>query len=363
MKLGLSVYPHIHDINEIIAYLKMAKTYGYQDVYTTIQSPVAWCGSQLKQTYQVLFDFCRNENIIVHVDINKNIMDKVKASPTNLRPFKEMGIDIIRLDFGFEDDDLVSQMTLNSDGIIIEENASMQSDIEKRLECIEKKGDLSQVIAFHNFFPREETGLALSDVVINSKLLKNKNIKVGGFINALNIPNVIFGLSNGLCTVENHRHKPSYISAGELMATNCFDYMFFGDCFVSEKDLMIVSEMVKNDSVYLPVNYLSNVPPKLIEALELISFQSRTDQPERVLRATQSRGIIEVEPFNNIEIEKGSLTIDNKLANRYHGELQIALETLSAKSYVNVIGSIDPIASDLLLLLKKGSIAFRIIGK
>ncbi len=134
--LGISLYPHLQSEAVMKQQLNLAVTLGYSQVYTTIQSPHAWDGpTQLKPPFQWLISECRKLGLTLHVDINRRIMDQVRAEPHDLSPFIHLGIRIIRLDFGFEEDhELVAQMTCNEDGVLIEDNASMQAEPINRIK-------------------------------------------------------------------------------------------------------------------------------------------------------------------------------------------------------------------------------------
>lgn len=361
--LGISLYPHLQSEAVMKQQLDLAVTLGYSQVYTTVQSPQAWSApNQLKAPFQWLISECRKMGLTLHVDINRRIMDQLHAEPNDLSPFVHLGIRIVRLDFGFEEDhELVAQMTCNEDGVLIEDNASMQAEPINRIKAIQRHGNLENYVAVHNFFPHPDTGMSFIDTYKNAKLFKACGIRTGVFINSLDADNLLFAYGRGLCTVENHRYKPAYLSAGELTATGMFDYIFFGDGNPSRTEMEQVQEIVHNHCVYVPVYFNSSLDTDLRQKLLNIVLKSRSDQPEFILRATQTRGLGSVCAQPVSDRDKLCITLDNELSGKYEGELQIALKSMPGVEYANVIGQADMLAENLISLIRYGKVAFRLV--
>lgn len=362
-QLGISLYPHLQAKQDMEIQLRLAKKIGYSDVYTSIQSDLAWAStSQLTEPFLWLIDTCRVMSLQLHVDINRSILERLQATAEDLSPFRRRGISIIRLDFGFEDDhEEVAVMTKNDENIWIEDNCSMQRDPIARVKAMQHHGNLAQYLVFHNFFPRTDTGLSFRRTIELAKLYHACGIRTGVFINSLASTSRLFKYSHGLCTVENHRYKPSYLSAGELIAPNQFDYLFFGDGDPSENEMLLVQEIGRNRRVILPVYFNSEISVELKQTLLDMTFLSRSDQPEFIVRATQSRGCAKIEPFNCMQRDKLCITLDNSLAGKYEGELQIAMKDLPSTEYTNVIGQVDMLAENLIYLIQCGKVSFRMI--
>ena len=337
--LGISLYPHLQSEAVMKQQLNLAVTLGYSQVYTTVQSPQAWNGpTQLKPPFQWLIGECRKLGLTLHVDINR------------------------RLDFGFEEDhELVAQMTCNEDGVLIEDNASMQAEPINRIKAIQRHGNLENYIAVHNFFPHPDTGMSFTDTFKNAKLFKACGIRTGVFINSLDADNLLFRYGHGLCTVENHRYKPAYLSAGELTATGMFDYIFFGDGNPSRTEMEQVQEIVHHHCVSVPVYFNSRLDDELRQKLLNVVLKSRSDQPEFILRATQTRGLGHVPAHPGSDRDKLCITLDNELSGKYEGELQIALKSMPGVEYATVIGQVDMLAENLISLIRYGKVAFRLV--
>ena len=361
--LGISLYPHLQSIPDMIRQLDHACSTGYTEVYTTIQSRQAWENeSSLSTPFRWLISECRKRHLHLHVDINRKIMDQLKATPSDLSAFVRLGIRIIRLDFGFEEDhEFVAEMTCNENGVLIEDNTSMQANPIHRIKAMQKKGNLNNYITVHNFFPLPDTGLSFEDTVKNARLFHACGICTGVFLNSLDSTSLLFPQGHGLCTVENHRYKPASLSMSELFAAGVFDYIFFGDGDPSLEEMKQVSLINTNQCVEVPVYFSPYLSSQLKEKLLNTRMKSRSDQPEFLIRAVQTRGIASICPTNTIDRDKLCITMNNSLSGKYEGELQIALKNMPGREYINVIGQIDMRSEPLIQLIRYGKISFRLI--
>ena len=161
--------------------------------------------------------------------------------------------------------------------------------------------------------------------------------------------------------MENHRYKPAYLSAGELTATGMFDYIFFGDGNPSRTEMEQVQEIVHHHCVSVPVYFNSRLNDALRQKLLNAVLKSRSDQPEFILRATQTRGLGPVAAQPGLDRDKLCITLDNELSGKYEGELQIALKSMPGVEYATVIGQVDMLAENLISLIRYGKVAFRLV--
>ena len=106
-------------------------------------------------TFKEFMDKAHELGFEVAADTNPEVFKIIGATPGNLKPFADLGLDIIRLDgnFGTQGD---IQITRNPYGIKIEFNASMDMGVEL---LINHGGNKDQMIMCHNFFPERYSGL------------------------------------------------------------------------------------------------------------------------------------------------------------------------------------------------------------
>ena len=128
-KLGISVYPDKTPMNEVYAYMEKAAKLGYSRIFTCFLS----IPDEERESYLVEFkEFMKKAHELgfeVAADTNPQVFDLIGATPGNLKPFADLGLDIIRMDgnFGTQGD---IQLTRNPYNIKIEFNASMDMGVE-----------------------------------------------------------------------------------------------------------------------------------------------------------------------------------------------------------------------------------------
>lgn len=382
-KIGLSVYPDFDSIEEMKQTLDNAKKLGYTIVFTSIQ--LANLGFKnvttgIDEKFQFLFDYCDKLDMEVHVDINAIMLKELGGTPDNLKPIYDLKIKVLRLDDGFTPDE-IAIMTKNPYGIVMEDNASMLWFPKEKLDIIATKGNSKQYSACHNFFPLNGTGLSFEDTLDATRLFTSYGIKVGVFIGSLYSSNDLNDIGNHIVTVEDHRYKPAHIQAMEFFIHQEYDYVAFGDTHPHLKELKRVSQVAKNDNlvvmkqhytinkisekmlegrycVEVPVWFDQGVDKELKEKLTSMIFQARADQPDILVRATQSRDICACDCYQPTEQMPYSLVIMNEYANRYNGEIQIPLVSLPAMQHANVIGQVKPYAKRLVEEIKYGCVPF-----
>jgi uncharacterized protein len=237
-------------------------------------------------------------------------------------------IDVLRADFGFTLEDLIKL----SQSVSLCVNASMS---EAGLQTLVEKAKFP-IMAMHNFYPRVETGLDLSQ-------LKEKNKP----FNALNIPVLAFipsdimtrgPMHEGLPTCEVHRYG-SLLKAVVELKQNGVDRVVVGDGVCSMKLANLCNIFLHEEILSLPIQ----VDLKYDELINQV-MTIRSDSPSAVCRCLESRLYATsgqaIEPFNCIPRDKGSITMDNRKYLRYSGEIQILKQDYMADERVNVIGKV-----------------------
>ena len=244
-ELGISLYPDFYNKEELKSKLDFAKSLGYTRVFTSVQlGDLGFENTEVGITdnFRFLFDYAKEHNIVVHVDINDTMLKHIGASPDNLKSVYELNIPVLRLDGGFNFDEIAA-MTNNPYGIIIEDNLSNYSVLKGHLETIKEKGNLNQYYGCHNFFPRNDTGLILEDALNASRLFNEYGCKNGIFIGSLYSKNDLNSNGSSVMSIEAHRYLPSEIQASHLLEYNTFDYILFGDSDPREDELIAVSKV------------------------------------------------------------------------------------------------------------------------
>lgn len=153
-ELGISVYPEKENLEETYHYMALAAHYGYTRIFTCLLS-VDESKEKIMKDFKAFMDKAHELGFKVAVDTNQRVFKHLGANYDDLSPFKEMGVDIIRLDesFGFDGDVTI---THNPEHIMIEFNASMNPGVDV---LIKGGANVNQMTVCHNFFPERYSGL------------------------------------------------------------------------------------------------------------------------------------------------------------------------------------------------------------
>lgn len=360
-ELGISVYPQFTSMEDIKAQLNRAAALGYTRVFTSLQlDNLGFKNSRLDlKEYRQLTQYAHSLNYIIHADINREIFEEIGATVDDLSLLKDFGIDVLRLDYGFSEEEII-RLSLNNEGVIIEDNPIDHESVFKRASSIKESGNPNQLRYCHNFFPLDGTGLDFNETESLTEEFNLLGYSCGIFITSQSSPAYLSKHSHGVCTIEDQRYVPSHIAFQELRNTQMYDVIFLGDVYPSLLDLEKVAEVNRHDYCTLEA-YLENELPLVQKELILKTLHvNRLDTPAQVVRSTQTRKKVTVEPNRCIARPFLTLTIENELAERYEGEIQIALKDLAPSILANCVGMIKPSCQRLLMQVKCSGIIFKI---
>jgi len=338
-RLGISVYPSHNDINEIIKYINLAGQYGFKRIFTCLLSVADKDIDNAIEEFKTMLVAAKKENMEVIADLDPTMFKKLNASIYDLKVFKDMGLDGIRLDMGFSGQE-EAVMSFNEYGLKIELN--MSSGTKYIDNILSYKANLNNLYGCHNFYPHKYTGLSFEHFMKCSKQFKELGLNTAAFVNS---PSAKYGpwpVSEGLCTLEMHRELPIDVQAKHFLATGLIDDVIIANSFASEEELKALSELNKEKLTFkVDFNESATILDKKI-VLEEFHY-NRGDVSEYMLRSTQSRVKYKDENFpavNTPDIETGDILIDSDLYSRYAGELQVALKDMKNSGKTNVIGKI-----------------------
>lgn len=344
MGKGISVFMGMnYSLEENLNLIRTAGKLGIDRVFTSMHIPEADYDEILRGLGKVIEE-AKKFNMEIIGDISPKGLKLLGLECMDFAKFKAVGIDVIRLDFGFSSQEIAAY-TNNKEGVKIEINAStLRTDTFRELERYEANFDNLQ--GCHNYYPQKHTALDENLLLEKNRLLKERKVKISAFI-----PSLVGKrgpLYDGLPTLEDHRYKDPYVSAKHLFALGV-DNVFFGDSMPSGIELENFAA-VSEDTIELRINKI--IDSNLVDRyLNDNIFNNRIDYPRDIIRGENSGTILKgqvVKPENTIGREKGCVTLNNKDYLRYMGELQIVKNPLEADSRVNVIGKIKE--EDLFLL-------------
>lgn len=254
-----------------------------------------------------------------------------------IEQLKSYKIVTLRLDYGFSLDKIIE--LYEQFNIVLNASTILESDIEY---LISKEVDLTKIVLMHNFYPKEETGLSIDKFKALNKVYHQYGFMVLSFIAGDLIKRG--PINKGLPTVEHQRFRNPLVNYYELKQTS--DQIFIADNQVTDQTLALFKYAMKGIIPIVINNH--NLDSKFINQTLTI----RQDSNHLNLRIEESRMSLktdqQIEPENNNERVKGSITIDNYLSKRYNGEVMISKLNNKATENLNVVGNIKNEYVDLI---------------
>ena len=350
--LGISLYPDKTTLEEDIAYLKLAKSYGYQRVFMSMLQIDVNNPKKSIQRLKESISYANQYDMPVTLDIHPIVFDYLKIEDYDLSYFHELGVDTIRLDSGFNGR-IEAMMTHNPYGISIELN--MSNDI-KYLDLIHSYCPNRQYLkGSHNFYPQKYTGLSLQSFMNCSQRFLHYHIPSAAFINSQQAAISPWPVSEGQCTLEMHRDLPIEIQVRHLKMLHMVDDMIIGNAYASEDELRKAKEAYESQIDVLRMELFEDTTELETEMIFKYPHEYRGDASEYVIRSSKNRrryqGIILEAHEQKREIHRGDILILNNKYGQYQAELQIALCDRAGDERINVVGEVceeDMILLDLL---------------
>ncbi|MBB6450529.1 hypothetical protein HNR44_002512 [Geomicrobium halophilum] len=346
---GFSIYLGQQSEEEQYHTLKKMKDAGFQSAFTSLHIPEDH-PEMYRNALGVLARQVREFDLELFADISPESLSHLGLSWDNADDLLKWGISGLRADYGIDPSLLVSlskQMTIALNASTLDESM-LQGYIRKGL-CLEN------IEAWHNFYPRPETGLSLTDIEQKNRMSHSYGIRTAAFVPGDDLKRgpVHFGLP----TAEHNRRINPFAATLELWRKGNTDKVLIGDPAISEKSLE--SFKTFEDGIVPIMIDMKPLENDAIKGLILQPHQQRLDAARDVIRSETSRPYAQREkmmiPASGGEPRPiGSITIDNKHYGRYQGELQITKTDLPRNEAVNVIGQVLTGDLPLLHVLRKG---------
>lgn len=338
--LGFSIYLNRDLTADDYNYILAMRNAGLTTIFTSLHIPEDDPKVILKRLAE-LTKWCKNLETAVIADVSESGMARLGLALENEEQIESLGLTGLRIDDG------VSPATVAklSQKMPVALNASTIN--EDDVTALREHGaNFENLQAWHNFYPRPETGLDSNWLKEKNDWLHHMNLATMAFVAG---DDVLRGpIHAGLPTLEKHRTENPLAAMLELKRLAC-DHVFIGDASLSPQMIDSFKNYTKKQIITLRID--ENLP-------ELFNseWHNRPDVARDVVRLTEgrSRQLFDVAPQGNPGTRsKGTITCDNKLYLRYQGELQITKRDLPADEKVNVLGHV--VADDLPLLNQIGA--------
>ena len=372
IQLGVSLYPEQETAQEIEDYLKLANSYGFTRVFTSLFS-VEGSKEDIIRYFRGLSDAAHKYGMQVYGDCNARFFMEMGASPEDLSIFKEMGLDVLRLDLMFNDGRDVAIVN-NDQGLGVQLNASLIDSVKR---IIDLGGDKDRIIGSYNFYPLRNTGAGSEDVYKANRFFKSEGMKTQIFISSgVKGTHGPWPVSDGLPTVEDCRDMPIGLQVRYMLALRC-DEMIIGNAFASKEELKEVAETMKQIYVYgedrpfyfpgirdqIPIGDIERIPLTIEPAEDLSDSEKEllfrftkhnvSEYTHLIIRSRWGRFDfrpipIEPRPCEKECFENGDVVIVNGNVPRYKGEVHIVRKPIRNDGTLNYAGRI--IEEELFLL-------------
>lgn len=344
--LGISVYLKKELRDQNAAWIEKAAQHGLKSIFTSLHIPED-NPADYKELLQELGALAKEHQMELMADVSPRSLGFLGLDWDSYEKLLDWGLAGIRADYGFSTEQIVSLSKKMKIGI----NASTVTK-EELLTWLDAGLKAENVEAWHNFYPRPETGLDRTFLIERNQMFREMGITTMAFIPGdKDLRGPVFA---GLPTLEEHRGQNSLIAAADLMFSCYTDKILVGDHSVSDKQLESLALLGEK---IIPLRMESSNWSQS-EWLNK-TLTNRMDPARDVIRAVESRSFASTgdkqhPPENQLERTRGTVTIDNELYGRYAGELQIAVNDLPRDEKVNCIGKIIDEDLPLLSFIKAG---------
>ncbi|MFV0559593.1 MAG: MupG family TIM beta-alpha barrel fold protein [Enterococcus sp.] len=334
---GFSIFMNEPLTIEKKEYIQQMACIGFEGIFTSMHIPED-DATTYAQKLQELGKVARENDLKLMVDISGEALTRAGFSFNKLQNLLQLGVTGLRMDYEIS----MEQIAKCSHELTVSLNASTVTpeDIAK-LKAL--NADFSNLEAWHNYYPRPETGLDKKWFFEKNKWLHEQGFTVQAFVPG--DANLRGPLYEGLPTLEEHRHLHPLAGALALLKLDV-DLVYIGDGGLQKKTQRQFSNYSKEKEITLHVKQTGSHYFKHILGQHI----NRQDDARDVVRSAHAR--FKEIPFVEVEPEqpriKGSVTLDNKEYLRYMGEIQLVKHPLAADRKVNVVAQVIP--QDLALI-------------
>lgn len=351
---GISVYLGEGSVKELEPYIQRVRKLGFNSIFTSLHIPEE-DPSVYEERLRELGALAWAYEMELMADISPKSLGHLGFTWDNAEGLLEWGVTGLRIDYGIDEGTIAElsgkmKIALNASTLTI-----------KGLERLKAAGLQTEATeAWHNFYPRPETGLDMQDFYEVNEWLKNEGLTVMAFISGDGKRRG--PLLEGLPTLEEHRSVSPFSAYMAFEKSGLVDKILVGDITLSEESLAQFASYDQGVIQLRAKNLTEN--QGLMETAGTVQT-NRLDAARDCVRSIESReyglfGTRQLDPEHTVERPVGSITIDNERYGRYQGEMQITKRALPADDRVNVIGRV--LQEDLPLLKHiKSGVKFQLI--
>lgn len=327
--IGFSCYLNDSATEQQAAYLKQMQQAGFTGVFTSLQLSEAK-PEIIRQRLDQLVANYHQLGLTIMADVSAASLQRLGIALHDGKAIQALGLDGLRIDDGID----MTTVAALSHTMAIALNASTLSACMID-QLANAKANLRHIEAWHNFYPRPETGLDPAWFAQKNKWLHALGFKTMAFISGdAQQRGPLFA---GLPTLEAHRGLLPLAAYLELRQL-AIDHVYVGDPQLSPRSIAAFQAYVHDQVLLIQVQTDD-------ERLLHLTWHSRPDIAQKVVRLAEARLehiFATPQPAQTDPRPRGSITLDNSAYGCYAGELQLTRCDLPADPRVNVIGKIEP---------------------
>lgn len=356
---GFSIYPERHGLEKCQSYIDLMERYGARRIFISLLQ-IGPDNSEVFDLYRSVISYANQKRMLVIADISPGFIESCGWKDSLIEKAHAFGVAGIRLDEALPLEEIVS-LTQNPYQLKIELN--MSTDKRLLTDLLQAGANRENIIACHNFYPHEYTALSEDYFLEMSEFYRQEGITSAAFVTSQTATEGPWPLSEGLPTLEEHRHQELARQIAWIKATGLIDWVLISNQFVIEEELESIQEVLDEDILTFRVQLAEHVTDIEREIIDF-SHNYRGDISAYVIRSTMPRIVykdnsIPAQTDGYRKVEAGTVIIDNDLYGRYKGELHIVIKELELSPKANIVGTIHPEDWPLVSFLKPWQ-AFRL---
>ncbi len=334
---GFSIFMNENLSTQDIQYIKSMKQAGFKGIFTSMHIP-----EDDAQAYKMRLEnlgACAKVNQLeLMVDISGEALQRAGFSFDHLEELIQCGVTGLRMDYHIDNQQIAQashkmKISLNASTLVEDEIGELRS----------LGANFANLEAWHNYYPRPETGLDTDYLFEQNQWLQKYGLKRVAFVAGdaqKRLP-----LRLGLPTLEKHRNMHPLAAALDLLKYGT-DEVYIGDGALAETTINQFENYMQWDKIVLHVKNNDSVYFTSV----LGEHDNRNDQSPDLIRSANARfkKVEQIQKEHTETRNKGAVTLDNELYGRYMGETQVCKKSLPAHPNINVVAYVIEKDRDLL---------------
>lgn len=324
--IGFSVYLNDELSQTKLDQLTAFKQAGFTGVFTSLHIPEDDVAEYLPRLKR-LGAACQQLSLQLTADVSAAGMTRLGLDIEDTTAITQLGVTGLRIDDGIE----MAVVARLSQRLPIALNASTITSANiATLKA--NQADFNHLEAWHNYYPRPETGLDEAWLVDKNRWLRAQGFKTMAFV--AGDAQRRGPLAAGLPTLEVDRYQSPLAATLRLMAQDDVDQVYLGDPGLSAHSRLQFQHYFQQHDLALMIKTNRDW---LLQQV----WHQRLDVARDVVRLVEGRQQFQqVAPASLMTRAVGAITLDNNDYGRYVGELQLVKRPLGADQRVNVIGQV-----------------------